>query len=190
MKKKILYVFLAIVILAAGLGGGYWLATDAATADGEEVPEWQAVIEQRVAPLVISAISTVCAWWFANQPTISKINAAADAATTSAAGFDGAAGGITAVKESSAQSAAEVRALREEVEKFKKDLMNEIVARFDQEQKLLVGGVKMMGLAFSHEAELVKNGTAREIMETELELVKNGNVNEIMETEEKYGGEE
>ena len=169
MKKKILYVTLAIVILVAGLGGGYWLATDAVN-EGEEVPEWQAVIEQRVMPLVISAISTVCAWWFANQPTISKINAAADAATSSAAGFDGAAGGISAVKESSAQSTAEVKALRDELALF----MEESAARYDREHELLLGVMKMMGLAFSHEAELVKNGTARE----------------IMEMEEKYGGEE
>jgi hypothetical protein len=34
-------------------------------------------------------------------------------------------------------------------------------------REMLLAGIKMIGLGFSHEAELVRNGTAREIMEME-----------------------
>lgn len=156
MKKKILFVFLAVMILAAGLGGGYWIAADAA--EDADKPEWQIVVEERVAPLVISAISTVCAWYIANLPAISRINAAAAAASLSASGFDGAAGNVASV-------AKQAAALVERVEAMEK----KIDARYEEEHKMLLSALKMIALGFSHEAELVKNGAAREILQMEEE---------------------
>lgn len=150
MKKKILFLVLAVMVLAAGLGGGYWIATG--TAPDAEKPEWQVVVEQRVAPLVISAISTVLAWWVANRPAIAAMHAAAAQASLSATGFDGAAGGIASVRAAAEANAAEVQAARAEIAELK---------------GMLLTALKMIGLGFSHEEELVKNGAAREIMRME-----------------------
>ena len=161
MKKRFLFLMMAVVVLAAGVVLGYLMAT--APAEGTDKPDWQLMIEQKVMPLVTTVVTAIASYYIMNYPSISKINAAAAAAAASAAGFDGAAGGITGV-------ANEAKALKGVID----DLIKRVEAmeaksdqRYEEERKMLLSGLKMIGLGFSHEEERVKNGTAREIREME-----------------------
>lgn len=166
MKKRILFLILAVVVLAAGIALGYLMATTGT--EGADKPQWQVFIEQRVLPLVTTVATAIASYYIMNYPAISKINAAAAAAAASAAGFDGAAGGIANVKAATEGTTTSINALSGKVD----GLEAKIEAHYAEEHRMLLTALKMIGTGFSHEAELVKNGAAREIMQMEEEYDK------------------
>ncbi|MBE6691097.1 MAG: hypothetical protein E7590_07455 [Ruminococcaceae bacterium] len=158
MKKRMLFLLLAVAVLAAGVALGVLIATDAA--GGADKPVWQAVIEQKILPLVTTAVSAIASYYIMNWPSISKINAAAAQASLSAAGFDGAAGGIVKVTTAVEGAVEKITALEARIVAMEAADSK----RHEQDHALLAAGVKIMALAFSHESELVKNGTASAIV--------------------------
>ena len=163
MKKRILFLLLAVVVLTAGIVLGYLMAMP--DAEAMDKPQWQVFVEQKVLPIVTTVVTAIASYYIMNYPAISKINAAAAAATASAAGFDGAAGGIVRVATEASAGKAELAALKAKIEAMEQ----KHDAHYADERKILLTALKMIGTGFSHEAELVKNGAAREIMQMEEE---------------------
>ena len=144
-------------------------------AEEPERPAWQAFVEQEIVPGVIFILSCAGMVYIAISPLLARMRRASDK-------YSAAADDANLISGSAKESTVEVKQLRVEMDAFKNELRAEISAlltadqekiaelkaeqsaREDKLQALLETGVKMMSLAFSHESELVKNGTAREIM--------------------------
>ena len=91
---------------------------------------------------------------------LKKITAAALRAKAAADGFDSAAGGIRETASDNKALAAAVEALRAELQSDSE----KVVATEERNRELVGVLLRVVALAFSHESELVRNGTAREIM--------------------------
>ena len=163
MKKRIvkgvLTLAVAVIVLCGGVWFGYSMGVDP-TPD-EDKPRWQRVIEEEVYPLVTAAASSALAYYIITLSGTNKIKAAAAKAELSALGFDGAAVNLAQVTATLDKSTKENEALRGEIAAMRESR--------DKDHELLLAGLKMIGLGFSHESELVKNGAAREIMRIEEE---------------------
>lgn len=155
--KGLLTFAVAVVVLCGGVIFGYGVSADS-TPD-EDKPAWQLAIEERVFPLMTSASVSAVAYYILTLAASKKIKAAAAKAELSALGFDGAAVNLEQVRAALVKSVSENESLRAEVTAMRADQA--------QMREMLLAGIKMIGLGFSHEAELVRNGTAREIMEME-----------------------
>ena len=128
-----------------------------------------------IVPGVIFILSCAGMVYIAISPLLARMRRASDK-------YSAAADDVNLVSGHAKENSVEVKQLRVEMDVFKNELRAEISAlltadqkkiaelkaeqsaREDKLQGLLETGVKMMSLAFSHESELVKNGTAREIM--------------------------
>ena len=167
MKKKIVFLMLAVLLFLVSATAisaeeiGPPLPEEMAEADAK--PEWQVMVEEKVIPYVIFGITCVGTVYIAVSPVLARMRRASDKYSTSA-------DGVNTVSASSRESTAEVKALRQEMAELKKELC----ARSEQDHALLKAGVKIMALAFSHESELVKNGTAGAIMKLAGEEEQNG----------------
>lgn len=148
MKRSL---FLIITLLCICFFALTVAAEDAATVQSK--PEWQTFAEETVVPYAIFGITCVGTVYIAVSPVLARMRRASDKYSTSA-------DGVNTVSASSKESTAEVKALRQEMAELKKELCD----RSEQDHALLLKGVKMMALAFSHESELVKNGTAGAIV--------------------------
>lgn len=160
LAKGLLTFAVAVIVLCGGVWFGYSVGVDP-TPD-EDKPAWQLAIEEKVFPLITSAASSAVAYYIITLSGSKKIKAAAAKAELSALGFDGASVNLKTVTEALAKSAKENEALRGEIAAMR--------AEQKKERALLQAGLKMIGLGFSHEAELVRNGAAREIMQIEEEV--------------------
>lgn len=172
MKRKL---FLLLTLMA-------WVLTLALTAaaeverigsvneDDEAVPHWQVVLEEKIYPTVAAVASGAATLYVLMLPAITKMRAAATKVDASAAGFDQAAGGISTVGSKAGESVDAVKKLRAELTSLKAELL----AQEQQHHDMLLTGLRMMGMGFSHEAELVKNGAAREIMRMEEQYEEHG----------------
>jgi hypothetical protein len=140
-------LFLIITLLCICFFALTVAAEDAATEQGK--PEWQTFVEETVVPYAIFGITCVGTVYLAVSPVLARMRRASDKYSTSA-------DGVNTVSESSKKNTEEVKALKKEIAA----LREEMVQRATADHALLVKGVKMMALAFSHDSELVKNGTA------------------------------
>ena len=148
---------------------------EGSAAEEPEKPAWQVFVEQEIVPGVIFILSCAGMVYIAISPLMARMRRASDK-------YSAAADDVNLVSGHAKENTVEVKQLRVEMDVFKNELRAEISAlltadqkkiaelkaeqsaREDKLQGLLETGVKMMSLAFSHESELVKNGTAREIM--------------------------
>lgn len=154
--------------------------------DAAQTPAWQAFVEQEIVPGVIFIFSCACMVYIAISPLLARMRRASDK-------YSAAADDANLISGSARESTDEVKRLRTEMTALQEKLQSDIAtllaeqrenlsalqaedrekiaelkaeqsAREDKLRGLLETGVRMMSLAFSHESELVKNGTAREIM--------------------------
>ena len=132
-------------------------------AEADAKPEWQVLVEEKVIPYAIFGFTCIGTVYIAISPVLARMRRASDKYSTSA-------DGVNTVSASSKESTAEVKALRQEIAELKKELCD----RSEQDHALLQAGVKIMALAFSHESELVKNGTASAIMKLAGEEAEDG----------------
>ena len=153
--KRALSLAAAVLILCGGAWLGYSVGAD--TAPDEERPEWQRVLEEEIYPLATSSAVSAIAYYVITLSGAKRVKDAALRAELSAAGFDGAASELAQARSALVKSAEENRQLRDEVTAMR--------AEQERLRQMIADGIHMIGLGFSHEAELVKNGTAREIME-------------------------
>ena len=153
--KRALSLAAAVLILCGGAWFGYSVGAD--TTPDEERPEWQRVLEENVYPLATSSAVSAIAYYVITLSGAKRVKDAALRAELSAAGFDGAASDLAQARAALVKSAEENEQLR--------DMVTAMRAEQERMRQMLTDGIRMIGLGFSHEAELVKNGTAREIME-------------------------
>ena len=128
--------------------------------DTEDREPWQIYVEDKLLPTVSAVASGACALYILILPVLKKITAAALKAKIAADGFDTAAGGIR-------ENASDNKALAAAVEALRAELQSDsakVVATEERNRELVGVLLRVVALAFSHEAELVRNGTAREIM--------------------------
>ena len=168
MKRALLILMIAVLLLSFSVMT-FAESTDAVAQEGEtqegvqEKKAWQIYIEEKLLPTLMQVASFALSAYLLLSPIIKKI-------VRSCSMFDGAAGDVNQVSTSAKESAAELEKLRSEV-----IAMTEKVSGLEESNhELLKMGVRMMALAFSHEPELVKNGTAREIMKVVERHEENG----------------
>lgn len=126
----------------------------------EDRAPWQIFVEDKLLPTLGAVASGACTLYILILPVLKKITAAALKAKAAADGFDSAAGGIR-------ETASDNKALAAAVEALRAELQSDSAKVVDAEERNreLVGVLlRVVALAFSHESELVRNGTAREIM--------------------------
>ena len=172
---KRLGIFVLALCLAAVLfcGGAALVAGEEVTElppvpqeQAEDVPiaqdraPWQIYIEDKLLPVLGAVASGACTLYILILPVLKKITAAALRAKTAADGFDSAAGGIRETASDNKALAAAVEALRAELQSDSA----KVVATEERNRELVGVLLRVVALAFSHESELVRNGTAREIM--------------------------
>lgn len=127
-------------------------------ADGR--PPWQAYLEDRLLPMLGAVVSGAATFYLLFLPVIKKIQTASAAARRSADGFDKAAGGIRNVSDETQTVARTLAGLKETLE----EATAAVVASEEKSRETVELLLSVVSLAFSHEEELVKNGTAREIV--------------------------
>jgi len=160
MKKILFCLMIMLCVALTVLPTGAEATHDAAVQDGgvvktvEEKAAWQTFVEEKVVPGAIFSISAVGAVYVAISPILAKMRNASEKYSTAAEG-------VELVSGSAKVSVEEVKRLREEIA----DLKKELLGKETSDHELLLAGVRMMGMAFSHEEELVRNGAARKIME-------------------------
>ena len=172
--KRLGILMLALCLALALFCGGAALAaaeevTELPPAPQEQVQEvppaegrapWQIYMEDKLLPTLGAVASGACTLYILILPVLKKITAAALKAKTAADGFDSAAGGIRETVSDNKVLAAAVEALREELQSDSA----KVVATEERNRELVGVLLRVVALAFSHESELVRNGTAREIM--------------------------
>ena len=126
----------------------------------EDRAPWQIYVEDKLLPVLGAVVSGVCTLYILILPVLKKITAAALRAKAAADGFDSAAGGIRETASDNKALAAAVEALRAELQSDSA----KVVATEERNRELVGVLLRVVALAFSHESELVRNGTAREIM--------------------------
>lgn len=126
----------------------------------EDRQAWQIFMEDKLLPTLGAVASGACTLYILILPVLKKISAAALKAKIAADGFDSAAGGIRETASDNKALAAEVAALRAELQSDSA----KVVAAEERNRELVGVLLRVVALAFSHESELVRNGTAREIM--------------------------
>lgn len=163
--KRICLVLLLVLLLAAlavpvsaeELPAAETAVTEEQGAPTEQVedprPAWQIYLEDKLYPTVAAVLSGASVAYLLVLPILKKI-------LRSCGVIDSTAGGLLSVSKGAEASGAELAAMRatlaEAVER---------ICKIEEANKELIRlGIKMMSLAFSHESELVQNGTAREIM--------------------------
>jgi hypothetical protein len=173
MKRLGILMLALCLALALFCGGAVLVAAEEVTelppAPQEQVQDaapaqdrapWQVFIEDKLLPTICAVASGACTLYILILPVLKKITAAALKAKTAADGFDTAAGGIRETASDNKALAAAVEALRAELQSDSAK-----VVETEERNRELVGVLlRVVALAFSHEAELVRNGTAREIM--------------------------
>ena len=126
----------------------------------EDREPWLVYIEDKLLPSVRAVASGACALYILILPVLKKISVAAAKAKIAADGFDSAAGGIRETAFDNKALAAAVEALRAELQGDSA----KVVENEERNRELVGVLLRVVALAFSHESELVRNGTAREIM--------------------------
>jgi hypothetical protein len=173
MKRLGILTLAFFLVLALFCGGAAMVAAEEVTelppvpqepvqdvAIVEDRAPWQIFVEDKLLPTLGAVASGACTLYILILPVLKKITAAALKAKAAADGFDSAAGGIRETASDNKALAAAVEALRAEL----KSDSAKVVDAEERNRELVGVLLRVVALAFSHESELVRNGTAREIM--------------------------
>jgi hypothetical protein len=146
----LLCCFLSVAI-AAEESGGAELVEQGEEQAGKDA--WQVYVEEKLAPTVAAVVSAVGSAYILLLPILRRL-------IRSGKAFDVASGGVARVSDNTRAYQKELLAIKDDVVA----LTDTVCADKEETRRILEEILQVVLLAFSHEEELVKNGTARRIM--------------------------